>query len=107
MSEPTNLSWQAVKLIGRYTSGNKRLVYVFGWQHIDCIDGHCDTDWAGCLRTRKSTSGGAIMLGAHTIRTYSSTQQSISLSSGEAEYYGLAKGAAAALGQQALMSDFV
>ena len=46
------------------------------------------------------------MIGAHTIRTYSSTQTTISLSSGEAEYYGFVKGAAAGLGHQAIMSDF-
>ena len=46
------------------------------------------------------------MIGAHTIRTYSSTQTTVSLSSGEAEHYGLVKGAAAGLGHQAIMSDF-
>ena len=46
------------------------------------------------------------MIGAHTIKTYSSTQSTVSLSSGEAEYYGLVKGAAAGLGHQAVMSDF-
>ena len=45
------------------------------------------------------------MLGAHTIRTYSSTQSTISLSSGEAEYYGLVKAGAAGLGHQAIMRD--
>ena len=67
---------------------------------------YCDADWAGCPRTRKSTSGGAIMIGAHTIRTYSATQTAVSFSLGEAEYYGLVKGAAAGLGHQAIMSDF-
>ena len=46
------------------------------------------------------------MIGAHCLRTYSSTQSTVSLSSGEAEYYGLVKGAAAGLGHQAIMSDY-
>ena len=46
------------------------------------------------------------MIGSHCIRTYSSTQSTVSLSSGEAEYYGLVKGAAAGLGHQAIMSDY-
>ena len=46
------------------------------------------------------------MIGSHTIRTYSNTQVTVSLSSGEAEYYGLVKGAAAGLGHQAIMSDY-
>ena len=45
------------------------------------------------------------MLGAHLIKSWSSTQPSISLSSGEAEYYGVVKAAGIALGQQSLMSD--
>ena len=45
------------------------------------------------------------MIGQHCIRTWSSTQPSVALSSGEAEYYGLVKAAGAGLGHQALMAD--
>ena len=45
------------------------------------------------------------MIGQHCIRTWSSTQPSVTLSSGEAEYYGLVKAAGAGLGHQALMKD--
>ena len=45
------------------------------------------------------------MLGSHCLRTWSSTQPSVTLSSGEAEYYGLVKAAGAGLGHQSLMSD--
>ena len=64
-----------------------------------------DTDWSGCPRTRRSTSGGCVMIGSHCIRTWSSTQASVTLSSGEAEYYGLVKAAGAGLGHQSLMDD--
>ena len=57
------------------------------------INTQVDTDHAGCLRTRKSTSGGVLKLGSHVIRTWSHTQSVIALSSGEAEYYGMVKGA--------------
>ena len=60
----------------------------------DCI-GTCraysDSDWAGCKRTAKSTSGGVLMIGSHTIKTWSSTQKSITLSSGEAELVAAVK----------------
>ena len=46
------------------------------------------------------------MIGAHVIRTWSSTQPSVTLSSGEAEFYGLVKAAGAGLGHQSLMQDF-
>ena len=45
------------------------------------------------------------MLGWHLFKSWSSTQPSISLSSGEAEYYGVVKAAGIALGQQSLMRD--
>ena len=51
-----------------------------------------DSDWGGNSVKRKSTSGGAIAAGNHPVKTWSTTQNVISLSSGEAEYYGLAKG---------------
>ena len=45
------------------------------------------------------------MIGSHCLRTWSSTQPSVTLSSGEAEYYGLVKAAGAGLGHQSLMGD--
>ena len=45
------------------------------------------------------------MLGAHVIKSWSSTQPSISVSSGEAEHYGVVKATGIALGRQSLMAD--
>ena len=45
------------------------------------------------------------MLEGHLIKSWSSTQPSISLASGEAEYYGVVKVAGIALGRQSLMAD--
>ena len=44
-------------------------------------------------------------MGTHVIKTWSSTQVSLALSSGEAEYYGVVRGAGIGLGQQALFKD--
>ena len=46
------------------------------------------------------------MLGQHFIKAWSSTQSVIALSSGEAEYYGLVKGASIGIGVQSMLSDF-
>ena len=46
------------------------------------------------------------MLGTHCIKTWSANQQVVALSSGEAEYYGLVKGATIATGIKSMMSDF-
>ena len=45
------------------------------------------------------------MLGTHMIKSYSSTQGVVALSSGEAEYYGLSKGASIAPGTMGMCSD--
>ena len=94
-----------MKRLTRFLCGLPRLVYLFPWQDIDGIDIYVDTDWAGCARTRKSTSGGCVMLGAHTVKSWSSTQASVTLSSGEAELYGVIRGSGMGLGFQSLMRD--
>ena len=81
------------------------MVFKYPWQKASTLECYSDTDWAGCPKTRKSTSGGCLMLGGHLIKSWSSTQPSISLSSGEAEYYGVVKAAGIALGHQSLMAD--
>ena len=65
-----------------------------------------DTDFAGCKRTRRSTSGGVVMIGDHCVKTYSSTQDIIALSSGEAEYYGVVKGGSVGIGLRSMLGDF-
>ena len=105
MAAPTSRGWAALKRIARYLLGKPRLVHKFPFQSVGCLDVYSDTDWAGCPRTRKSTSGGAILLGSHTIKTWSSTQGLTSLSSGEAEWYGLVKAVGQGLGLQGLLSD--
>ncbi len=105
MSAPTQHSWQALRRLCRYLVGLPRLVYCYAWQDVDSIDVYTDTDWAGCPRTRKSTNGGCALVGSHTIKTWSSTQTGVSLSSGEAEFNGVVRGAGVGLGYQSLLKD--
>ena len=74
MSAPTTSAWAALKRLVRYLVGLPRLIFRFATQAVESLDVYTDTDWAGCARTRKSTSGGCIMLGEHAIKTWSSTQ---------------------------------
>ena len=69
------------------------------------IDVFADSDWAGCLRTRRSTSGGVACLGGVGIKSWSSTQPVIAMSSGEAELYALVRAASEGLGIQAVAAD--
>ena len=106
MAAPTPASWLKLKRIARYLLGREKVVWRYPWK-----TGHggwkvyVDSDWAGDVRTRKSTSGGLIMLGEHCIRTWSITQGSPALSSCEAEYIALVDGASRALGLQAAAKE--
>ena len=66
---------------------------------------YSDSDWAGCKKTRKSTQGYVVYYGNHCVKTYSSTQATIALSSAEAEYYALVKAGSVALGPKAMYCD--
>jgi hypothetical protein len=74
MSSPTETSVAAMKRLGRYIIGHKRLVWTYPCQRAGGIDVNSDTDWSGCPRTRKSTSSGVVMVGSHCIRIWSSTE---------------------------------
>ena len=52
-----------------------------------------DSDWAGKKDTRRSTSSGIVCLDGQCIYSFSRNQKSVSLSSGEAEYYAGASAA--------------
>ena len=63
MSSPIGMSIHGVEGLGRYFDGRRRLVYTCPRQGAESIDVHSDTDWAGCLRTRKSRAEAALCLG--------------------------------------------
>ena len=64
-----------------------------------------DADWAGCHESRKSTSGGCILLGNHLVAHWSKLQGTIALSSGEAELNSAVKGVSEAIGLKELCQE--
>ena len=72
----------AVEYLRRYP----RWVSSYAWQHPPGgLTVYTDSDWGGCTRTRRSTSGGVVLHGSHCLLTWSRTQHLVSLSSAEAE----------------------
>jgi hypothetical protein len=105
MSAPKLCDAASLRRVVRYLVDEPRLVYSFAWQQQSEFRAFVDTDFAGCLRTRKSTSGGCALMGTHLIKHWSTTQKVVTLSSGEAELAGIVKGSAEALGLQSLALD--
>jgi hypothetical protein len=106
MAQPRRSDWARLKRLAGYLVGTPRMVQHFGWQSSPTrLDSIVDTDFSGCLETHRSTSGGVLMHGRHCLKTWSTTQSVIALSSGEAELYGIVKGTAMALGFQSVASD--
>ena len=106
MAKPMESDWRKLKRLARYLKLFPRMTTRYEWQASpQRLDVFTDTDHAGCLRSRKSTSGGFVMHGQHILKSWSSTQAIIALSSGEAEYYGLVKGASEGLGLQSVLRE--
>lgn len=105
MAAPTEEAYKALNRIGRFIVGKPRLVIKFPFHNFEHIDVFCDSDWAGCLRTRKNTIGGCVLLGAHLVKTWSTTRTTISFSNGEAEHYAVVKTVGVGLGIQGYLRD--
>ena len=105
MALPSEVAFKVLKIIGRFVEGRRRLVMRMPWQNVSAIDVYCDSVWAGCPRTRKSTPGGCVLLGKHMVKSWSSTQACISLSSGDAEHYSVVRAVAMGTGVQEFLRD--
>eukprot|EP00969_Alexandrium_andersonii_P370761 15478032-Alexandrium_andersonii.AAC.1 len=59
MAAPTTTDWAALVRLIRYLIVRPRCVYHFPWQDDEAaLRAYVDADIAGCLLTRRSTSGG-------------------------------------------------
>ena len=107
MANPTETDVKAMNRLIKFLKGLPRMVQRMPFEDRPptVVEAYVDSDWAGCRKSRKSTSGGIIYLGGVPVRAWSSNQNVIALSSGEAEYYAALKGASSALGFQSMLHD--
>lgn len=89
--------WAAVKRILRYLQGTKHLKLVYTKDANEKITGYCDADWASDVRDRKSCTGYIFMLQGGAISWRSHKQQTVALSTAEAEYMAMSSAAQEAL----------
>ena len=107
LSKPSEDDMCRLKRAARYLLSAPRLVVEYPWAPLsNLLTIYTDADHAGCLRTRKSTSGGVILWGKALLKAWSRTQTLIALSSGESELAAVTKAAAEGLGIQSVLRDF-
>ena len=107
MSAPTSGSWRRLVRIGRYLLGRPRMIWKVDLPETTSqFDTLTDANWAGCRRTRKSTSGGVVVVGTHLSKSWAKTQATIAKSSAESELYSIVRGTCKALGLISLAENF-
>ena len=92
---PTESDEMNLKRIVRYLKGApsaQRLIEIITPPNF--VNVYTDSDWAGQATTCRSTSGGVVQWKNATLTAWSRTQQTVSLSSAEAELYAVTTGVA-------------
>ncbi|XP_062075027.1 secreted RxLR effector protein 161-like [Humulus lupulus] len=85
-STPTKLHLTAVKRILKYLVGTTDFGLCYSCDTNISLVGFSDSNWAGNLDYRKSTSGGCFYVGNNLVSWHNKKKNSISLSTAEAEY---------------------
>ena len=107
MAAPRKSDWDKIFRIARYLKGKPRLRLWYRYQaEEEMVATYSDRDWAGCKRTRRSTTGGVMMKGNHYIKGWSTTQATVTLSSAEAELFAAVRASAETIGMISLLKDF-
>lgn len=94
MHSPREGHWNLVKRILRYLRGTIDSGLHISSSPVTDIRAYSDADWAGCPDTRRSTSGYCVYIGDSLVSWSSKRQPTVSRSSAEAEYRGVANAAA-------------
>jgi hypothetical protein len=78
--------WVAAKHVLKYLCGT--VDYGLDYQRGDgvCLVGYTNSDWAGCVSDRKSTSGCCFRLDSAFVSRFNRKQKLVALSSAEVEY---------------------
>lgn len=89
LNKPTITHYHSACQVLRYLKGNPGKGLFFPRNSSLQIFGFSDVDWAGCLDSRRSTSGYCFFIGTSLVSWRAKKQQTVSRSSLEAEYRAL------------------
>ncbi|KXJ62459.1 hypothetical protein RP20_CCG008519 [Aedes albopictus] len=105
-SAPGEADWTAAKRILRYLKATSEYSLRLGGEPNQALTGYSDSDWAGDVGSRKSTSGAVFLFGGGVISWASRRQASVTLSSMEAEYVALSEACQEVVWLRQLLRDF-
>ncbi|KAK0608463.1 hypothetical protein LWI29_031040 [Acer saccharum] len=94
MHRPTTIHWNAVKRVLRYLKGSSNHGLLIHHKSPPHLHAFADSDWAGDLDDRRSTTAYIVFLGSTPISWCSKKQHTVARSSTEAEYRAIAAAAA-------------
>ena len=105
-AKPKQSHLEAVKRIIKYVKGTINLgIWYSKWSNKNLV-GYCDADWTGCVDDRKSTSCGCCFLRNNLISWMSKKQNSVSLSTAEAEYIAMGSCCTQLLWMKQMSADY-
>ncbi|CAL9006485.1 unnamed protein product, partial [Prunus brigantina] len=105
MNNPTEHHFFLVKRILRYLQGTLSHGFTYSASGPFLLSAYSDSDWAGDINTRRSTTGFVVYLGSNPVSWQSKKQGSVSRSSTEAEYKALANASADVVWIRQLLVD--
>jgi hypothetical protein len=105
MEAPNSEHWATIKRIIRYVAGTTELGCKFVKGNNSELLGYTESDHAGDLVKRKSTTGVVFFLGDNIVTWSSQKQRVVSLSSCESEYIAAATGACQGVWLSRLLAD--
>jgi transposase InsO family protein len=103
---PSDTHWQYAKRLLRYLKGTESLKLVYDRkEEAPTLEAFADADYANDTETRKSVSGHLIKVFGSTVLWSSKKQQTVALSSAEAEYIAMASACQDVIWMRGLLED--
>nr|GEV64818.1 retrovirus-related Pol polyprotein from transposon TNT 1-94 [Tanacetum cinerariifolium] len=106
MQNPKSVHMQAVKHLLKYLLNSHGQGILLAHKSVVQLTAYCDSDWAGCPMTRRSTTGYCILLEQSLVSWKSKKQGVVSRSSTEAEYRAMALTCCEVTWLVSLLKDF-